>query len=324
MSVDNSAFVKKSQAILKELGAEVKTTQLYELFARLQGEKNWNTAKPKGKLFSEVILGLAPHKERKIPTGHTELDKTLLGGLTRGSVCTVMGKNSVGKSIFVMNLGAKALSLKDKSGKSLGLKVLHINLERGPWLGVEMKYQSNISGVSFKSISSQNLSNDQQKEIDQVSRDTYGNLIVRSMMGFGVTIEEVERYAEETYKDFQFDMVIVDYAQLLSSRDHDIDSQTGLARVFRGLGALAKKFDCVVVTPHQVNQESDLEDPIRALNSSETMDAARVSHTILTLNRNEEDAQNNQMKIYLEKNRDGEFNKTFITNADFSKMNLLL
>ena len=54
-TIDNKLFIKKSQEIFKDLGIEVKTTQLYEFYSRLMGEKNWNQAKNKNPNFAQDL-----------------------------------------------------------------------------------------------------------------------------------------------------------------------------------------------------------------------------------------------------------------------------
>lgn len=55
MSENNVAFVQKTKEILKEMGVEVKTTQIYELYSKLLNEKNWNQAKAKKKDLTETL-----------------------------------------------------------------------------------------------------------------------------------------------------------------------------------------------------------------------------------------------------------------------------
>lgn len=55
MSVDNKAFVRLAQELLKEQGVEMKTTQLYELFSKLIDNSNWNVVKAKGVNFKESV-----------------------------------------------------------------------------------------------------------------------------------------------------------------------------------------------------------------------------------------------------------------------------
>lgn len=51
----NSKIVQSTKEILKEFGIEIKTTQIYEMYSKILGEKNWNIAKSKNVDFSKVF-----------------------------------------------------------------------------------------------------------------------------------------------------------------------------------------------------------------------------------------------------------------------------
>ena len=52
---DNQALINRTKQYLKEYGYEVKTSHLYEVFAKLVNEPNWHVAKAKNIDFSNVI-----------------------------------------------------------------------------------------------------------------------------------------------------------------------------------------------------------------------------------------------------------------------------
>lgn len=54
-SIDNKHFVIRAKTILKDMGVEASTSQIYELFSKLNGEKNWNVAKSKNLNFLEKL-----------------------------------------------------------------------------------------------------------------------------------------------------------------------------------------------------------------------------------------------------------------------------
>lgn len=64
-SESNKAIIKKAQELLKDMGHQVKTTQLYELFSKLAGEANWNTAKARQTSFIKTIEKFTDNQENK-------------------------------------------------------------------------------------------------------------------------------------------------------------------------------------------------------------------------------------------------------------------
>lgn len=67
MSVDNKSFVTRAKEILSEQKVKVTTSQLYEMFSKLSGEKNWNIASQKEINFQDK---LAPQEAKQTLT-HT-------------------------------------------------------------------------------------------------------------------------------------------------------------------------------------------------------------------------------------------------------------
>lgn len=53
--MSNEKLVQATKEVLKQMGVEIKTTQVYEMYSKLLGEKNWNIAKSKNTDFSKII-----------------------------------------------------------------------------------------------------------------------------------------------------------------------------------------------------------------------------------------------------------------------------
>lgn len=82
----NKTIVEKSQAILEAQGYKVKTSHLYNLFAKLANYPSWNVAKVKQVEFSEVLKDLASQGENpqnKAQTVNYEEQSKLLHELTK-------------------------------------------------------------------------------------------------------------------------------------------------------------------------------------------------------------------------------------------------
>jgi len=69
---ENKAVVAAAKKVLKELGHDVPTGHLYELFSKLGGANSWNVASAKGAAFAQVegvrptediVAGLAPDQK---------------------------------------------------------------------------------------------------------------------------------------------------------------------------------------------------------------------------------------------------------------------
>lgn len=276
--------------------------------------------------YDQLFLARANEKGTKIPTGITDLDNDLLGGLPRQSLVVVLSGTNVGKSIFCTSLGAVALKAKDERGKYRGFKVLQINLE-GRHDESLFRFMANLAQVPYKSIVTNTLKEDEKERIEQVKKDFSNRLLIRNMTSFGVTIEDLVAYTREVYKDFKFDMLIVDYGQLLETRVKTENHRLAQAKVFRGLSTMSNEFNCVVVSPAQAtrgaqenqnvnsfknkNQPTDKLPVMRSNDISEAFEIARVSSVILSLNRTDEEVHQGKLRIFLEKQREGTKNKSY-------------
>jgi replicative DNA helicase len=224
----------------------------------------------------------------KIRTGLNQLDTDLRGGFPRETLVTILGSSNAGKTIFCTSLGCTAL--RD------GYKVFHINLE-GTRDEALYRYVANLADVDFNIIEEKSWSATEKVRLDEVISHYKDKLRIQNMLNFGATIEQLISCCRETYKEFPFDMLIVDYGQLLKTRtkyDKGTDRQT---EAYRGLDSLSKEFKCVVISPAQATREGikkqndyianrkNLDDRLPILRSADLADCieiARVSAVIIT------------------------------------------
>jgi replicative DNA helicase len=278
---------------------------------------------------------------RKIPTGVKELDIDLVGGLPRENLTVVLAGTNVGKSLFCISLGCNALQAVDENGQNKGLKVLHINLE-GQRDEAAKRYAANLSQIGYGDLIRGSFDDAARRRFEEViSKYGEDRLKIRNMLGFGATIEDLHVYLKEEYKNFRFDMVVVDYGQLLDSKVKTEGYRFTMSRVFRGLDSISKEFSAVVITPAQSTRnaqenqnttfkgrnssggQEDRSHILRSTDISEAFEIARVSGVILTLNRTEEEERTNRLRLYLEKQRQGAKNKLYGLITNYSQSNLI-
>lgn len=283
------------------------------------------------RFISDNELALA----RKLPSGLKKLDEDLGGGLPRQSLAVVLAGSNVGKSMYCCSVGANILRACDKDGKNYGYKILHINLE-GMREEALLRYTSNLAQVNHRMLT-QGKMNEQEKKRVEIVQKMYGDrLLIRNMLGFGATIEDLVSYCREIHKDYKFDLLIVDYGQLLDTKQKTDGLRHVMSKVFRGLDSIGKELDCVVLTPAQATRNSqekqtdftkrkaeDKAPVLRMTDISEAMEIARVAAVIFTLNATEEELASHKMRLFLEKQRQGAKNITYGLITNFSQCNLL-
>ena len=276
---------------------------------------------------------------RKVPTGIKELDIDLVGGLPRENLTTILAGTNVGKSLFCISLAANALRAVDENGLNRGFKVLHINLE-GQRDEAAKRYASNLAQIPSGDLIRGSFDEPGRRRFEEAIVN-YGEdrLKIRNMLGFGVTIEDVYSYVKEEFKNFRFDVLVVDYGQLLDTKVKTEGHRFTMGKVFRGLDSISKEFSCVVMTPAQAtrsaqsgqnqsfksknNPQEDRGHILRSEDISEAFEIARVSGIILTLNLSEEESRTSRMRLFLEKQRQGAKNKLYGLITNYNQSNLI-
>jgi KaiC/GvpD/RAD55 family RecA-like ATPase len=263
-----------------------------------------------------------------IPTLLAPLDKDLLGGLPRETFCAVLGGTNAGKSLFCISLACNAIRTKHR--------VLHISLE-GMRNEALMRYVSNLSGVPIRGIMRGDLTASQKEKLAKEAGVHESMLRIHNMLSFGVTIEDLAAKCREIYKEFKFDMLVIDYSQLLDTKQKTEGTRQTQTYVHRALAAMAREFNCVVVSPIQATRgaqkeqsgyrqkknDGDAAPILRTDDISEDINIARVAGVILTLNRTDDEVKQGKLRVFLEKQRLEEKNKLYGVMTNFSVCRLI-
>lgn len=262
----------------------------------------------------KLTLSLTSLK-RSAPIGVPEIDVALGSGVSPGELITFLGDSNVGKSIFLINIGALSLQA--------GARVLHINLEGKKNIPVH-RYHSNLSGLAYNKLKTMMFENDGEREVYRLVKEKFKDkLKIIHMNDFKVTIEDLYLKCKEIYRNFPFDVLIVDYGDLLTTQEK-MDYRHQQTAVFRGLSKIAGYFEVPVVTASQATRP-ETSTPSESYwltprNVSESYEKVRVSSIIVTINRTEREELENKVRLLLCKNRDGIKNIRVGCYSDYSRM----
>lgn len=261
---------------------------------------------------------------KTITTGIPELDIDTNGGIPIETLTVVLAGTNVGKSMFCISLGCEALREKNPDGSDKGNKVFHIALE-GTETEARDRYFSNLAGVSYSDIAMRKLNSEQKRKIKEIS-DIYKDRIVFYNMGFNTTVENVVAICREKHKKFDFNMLVIDYGQLLETTKPYAEYRFVMATVFRTLTKLARELHCAVISPAQSTrgtQNLDLNQVLTSADISEAFEIARVAGLILTLNMSPTERDEKKLRVFLEKNRLGVKGKTYGLITNYSHCRLI-
>lgn len=177
-----------------------------------------------------------------IGTGFFRLD-TCLGGLERGDVVIIGARPAVGKSALGLQLA--------KHFQKSGLAVGYFNLEMLD-KQIYQRFVAQESGISLGRIrNAKKFQDDKEKEIFSRANGRLSESNVHLFTG-GKTVADIRA------KSKNFDVVIVDYLQLVEARStYSGNRVQEVSEVSRELKNLASDLHSVVIVLSQLNRETE-------------------------------------------------------------------
>jgi len=237
-----------------------------------------------------------------LPLGIPIIDAALGGGVERETLTLALGGTNVGKSIFLINVCYHWLTQ--------GFKVLYLNLE-GRKIQPLLRLGARALHVPYGRVRNHDLTDEEWERFNNFKKQYGENLRIKHVAEFGYTVEEFTAYCKDLYKEFPFDGIVVDYGQLLQTKEKFRDLRHRQAHVHQCLDGLAGMFKAACLTVAQGNREAQGKNDqgfrlLKKEDISECFEITRKAATIFTLNRSEQDEQAERVRILLDKQRDGE------------------
>jgi len=188
-----------------------------------------------------------PRPDQFIKTGIPTLDK--LFTFARGNVVTVSANSGGGKTIFALLLA--------KAAAAIGHKVLYYSLEMGKD-ELNDRLASNLAQVEHDRIRSGQLNPREKKTIAKQLRKYRKKLRKRKgrLTIWDVKNDATPQNLEVAAKPFKFDIMIVDYITLFSSKYNDTwKMQMEYSRYFK---QMAKRQNCMIIILSQLTEDEQI------------------------------------------------------------------
>lgn len=181
-----------------------------------------------------------------VETGYYELDE-ITSGFQKGDFVVVAGRPSMGKTAIVLNIASFAAI---KNNTPIGI------------FSVEMSGEALVQRLlcSEAKVSLRNLRRGMLRNEDWVNLATAaGNLDKAPIFiddSAQLSIYELKAKARRLKADYNIEMVIVDYLQLLEGPKvaRAVSRQQEISEISRSLKALAKELDCPMVVVSQLSR----------------------------------------------------------------------
>ena len=248
---------------------------------------------------------------KRIPTRWAVFD-SIFGGLGNKELFSFLGPSHSGKSMFLINLGVNLLlQLYD---------VLHISLEMSKEV-IEQRYDMSLLGLTKNELKTPLFSDRIRKKM----KDKLGRLRVKQFPADVTTPAEIVKLMNHlaSAENFVPDVLIIDYADILSSPSKYHEKRHELGAIYRSVRNIAVEYDIAAVTATQMNRGalSKLEGG-KLLDESdiaEAYDIMRILDAAVSINSSIDDRHNNRALLYVVKNRDGDVGQKISFYVDWSK-----
>ena len=242
------------------------------------------------------------------PTGIPRLDANdiLRGGLGRGEIGVVTANTGVGKSHWLVAMGANALRV--------GKNVVHYTFELSE-NAVGIRYDSNLCRVPSNDVQ------DDKERILKYYEDSHdlGRLIIKEYPTGSASIITIRNHLEKLMlKGFAPNVVIVDYADVMrSTRAYD-SLRHELKLIYEELRNLAMDMNIPVWTASQANRDSANSDIVGLENMSEAYGKAMVADLVISISRKPMEKSTGSGRLFIAKNRAGRDGLVFPIHIDTS------
>lgn len=255
-----------------------------------------------------------------ITTGVIELDKLLTpwNGWGRKELSILMGPPKSGKTAALVTFA--------KNAAEAGHKVFYASCEVSDEI-IGDRTDANISGIPLRELVTRDSEVDAAIAKWEASPGV-GEFIVQSFPIRTLTVSALKRVLKKyASRGIDFDMIVVDYGDILKPEMEYADKRHGLAQIFQDLRAMATEFNAAVLTATQTNREGTKK---AARNVTDGTDAAedyekvRTADVLITINASPEDRQNGEVVLYFSEMRNAESGLRVRFSQDITCMRFII
>jgi replicative DNA helicase len=296
---------------------------------------------PEGDMREERVEMLADYAERKaarlngtssgIRFGITGLDAKI-GGMQNGEMVLVAGYSSDGKSTLCVQAAWSAAIEQGKNVVFFTTETTRVQIRRKLIARHSMLPQFGLpQGLNNKDLKSGTLPDNSEEKLKEVLMDfernpAYGRLVIAQVPRSG-TVATLEQRLYRFQRQFQVDLVVMDYAALLTSDRKRQTSREELQGIMKECKLLATTFDdgrgVPFMSPWQVTRQArENAEKLGQYTSgslAETAESTNSADIIVSmLAPTENTERRTEVTMQILKNRDGETENGLVTAVDYA------
>lgn len=248
--------------------------------------------------------------EFKVPTLIKALDIRIDGGLRAGEIGVIVAGPKVGKTMGLIHM-AKAAIVR-------GYYVVFYSFEIYPER-LEARFDATFSGIKTKEL----LDSPEavRKRVREMRNLAGGDLLIQYQNAGEMTVGMLDAHLKRlrVEKDFQPDLICIDYADLLKPTRHRKDEWVELKDIYTEIRNLARTHDAPLWTASQVNRSGYEDDFLDITKIAGAWSKVGIADLVVTFQRDKEAVGSNILTGYIGANRNDETGHIFRFNTDFSR-----
>jgi len=204
---------------------------------------DWVSAKDGMSLHMQALQDRADGRTKSWPTGLTDLDEYIEGGLRPGSLVVVGGRPGHGKTAIGLSIGLHM---------AVNCSVALMSMEM-PHRDVRDRMTAMLGNVSLSSVIRPKRGLDWERVIEGAQAAQSLNFYVTDQAG--LNINQVKAKARNLKRLHGLNVLIVDYIGLMAGLDSKQSRAYQIEEITKGMKALAKELDIVVLALAQLNRQ---------------------------------------------------------------------
>lgn len=230
--------------------------------------------------------------EERITTGHPVLDRYMNGGQKRGTIVTYIAPTGAGKTMFLTNSICAAVAA--------GYNGLYVTLEMED-REIGIRADSWFSGLPMDDLP-HNIQAVRQAIADNVK----GRFIIKQYPTKKASVETIRTYLQRALQQgIVFDVLVVDYPDLLKPVRHYGEKRDELASNYEELRGLASEFKLAVIVADQTNRSGLDHEIVSVSDVAEAYSKMTVCDGIFTVARTSAMKVSGTGNFHIAKNRMG-------------------
>lgn len=239
----------------------------------------------------------------------------LEGGLNAKELAIVVAPPGVGKSLYLVNQGAKTLL----EGKN----VLYISCEMSEDK-IGNRFDSVLTLLKQPKLKEPAVQLALHERLSKVASATTGRLIIKEFPTGTANVNQIRALLVQLslHKNFKPDLIIVDYLELLRPNriiDAEYMAQQRIAEELRGLAVEQK---ALVWTASQTNRQARKVHTITDAELGDSYGKIRPADWVISLNQDAEEYDKGQMRAYVMKARDSKQSYTIPVSIDYTTLRM--